>query len=62
MAQMIVYSGAVVVLFIFVIMLLNAGAEKPSGKSWLAEVARRPLLLIFVAVMAVLIRQRYGQN
>ena len=28
MAQMIVYGGAVMVLFIFVIMLLNAGSEK----------------------------------
>src|SRR5580692_9929032 len=30
MAQMIVYAGAIMVLFIFVIMLLNAGAEAPS--------------------------------
>jgi NADH-quinone oxidoreductase subunit J len=56
MAQIIVYSGAVMVLFIFVIMLLNAGAEKTSGKSWLAQVAGLPLLLIFVGVMAMLIR------
>ena len=27
MAQMIVYAGAIMVLFVFVIMLLNAGAE-----------------------------------
>jgi NADH-quinone oxidoreductase subunit J len=30
MAQIIVYAGAVMVLFIFVIMLLNAGAEPPT--------------------------------
>jgi NADH-quinone oxidoreductase subunit J len=30
MAQMIVYAGAIMVLFIFVIMLLNAGAESAS--------------------------------
>jgi NADH-quinone oxidoreductase subunit J len=30
MAQMIVYAGAIMVLFIFVIMLLNAGAEATS--------------------------------
>jgi NADH-quinone oxidoreductase subunit J len=30
MAQIIVYAGAVMVLFIFVIMLLNAGAETPT--------------------------------
>src|SRR5580704_2792532 len=30
MAQMIVYAGAIMVLFVFVIMLLNAGAEATS--------------------------------
>jgi NADH-quinone oxidoreductase subunit J len=35
MAQMIVYGGAVMVLFIFVIMLLNAGSEKlPASRCW----------------------------
>ncbi len=29
-AQMIVYAGAIMVLFVFVIMLLNAGAETPT--------------------------------
>jgi len=56
MAQIIVYGGAVMVLFIFVIMLLNAGAEKSSGKSWFAQIAGLPLLLVFVAVLGVLIR------
>ena len=56
MAQMIVYGGAVMVLFVLVIMLLNAGAEKASGKSWFAQIAGLPLLLAFVALMAFLIR------
>jgi NADH-quinone oxidoreductase subunit J len=56
MAQIIVYGGAVMVLFVFVIMLLNAGVEKPSGKSWFAQIAGLPLLLAFVAVMGFLIR------
>jgi NADH-quinone oxidoreductase subunit J len=56
MAQMIVYGGAVMVLFIFVIMLLNAGAEKTSGKSWFAQIAGLPLLLAFVALIGFLIR------
>jgi NADH-quinone oxidoreductase subunit J len=56
MAQMIVYGGAVMVLFVFVIMLLNAGAEKTSGKSWFAQIAGLPLLLAFVALIAFLIR------
>ena len=33
MAQLIVYAGAIMVLFIFVIMLLNAGAEARRGRS-----------------------------
>jgi NADH-quinone oxidoreductase subunit J len=44
------------VLFVFVIMLLNAGQEKSSGKSWFAQVAGLPLLLAFVGVMGFLIR------
>ena len=38
-AQMIVYAGAVMVLFVFVIMLLNAGAEMRSGGRWIAQIA-----------------------
>ena len=56
MAQMIVYGGAVMVLFVFVIMLLNAGAEKTSSKSWFAQIAGLPLLLAFIAVIGFLIR------
>lgn len=56
MAQIIVYGGAVMVLFVIVIMLLNAGSEKTSGKSWFAQIAGLPLLLAFVAVMGFLIR------
>ena len=57
MAQMIVYGGAVMVLFIFVIMLLNAGTEKASEKSWFARIAGLPLLLAFVGVLGFLIRR-----
>ena len=32
-AQVIVYAGAIMVLFVFVIMLLNAGAETERGRS-----------------------------
>ncbi len=56
MAQMIVYGGAVMVLFIFVIMLLNAGSEKSSNKSWFAQIAGLPLLLAFVALIVFLVR------
>lgn len=56
MAQMVVYGGAVMVLFIFVIMLLNAGTEKASRKSWFAQIAGLPLLFVFVGLIAALIR------
>ena len=57
MAQMIVYGGAVMVLFVFVIMLLNAGAEKTSSKSWFAQIAGLPLLLAFVGLLGFLVRR-----
>ncbi|MBV9156053.1 MAG: NADH-quinone oxidoreductase subunit J [Acidobacteriaceae bacterium] len=56
MAQVIVYGGAVMVLFVLVIMLLNAGTEKISRKSWFAQIAGLPLLLAFVALLGFLIR------
>ncbi len=56
MAQMIVYGGAVMVLFIFVIMLLNAGTEKTSGKGWFAQIAGFPLLCALVALFVFLIK------
>ena len=37
MAQVIVYAGAVMVLFVFVIMLLNAGAEARKGRSFMVQ-------------------------
>lgn len=55
MAQIIVYGGAVMVLFVMVIMLLNAGSEKRSGKSWFAQIAGLPLLLVFIVVFTLLI-------
>src|SRR6185436_7192244 len=51
-AQVIVYAGAVMVLFIFVIMLLNAGAEQKKGRSLMAQNLGIPLLFMFLAPMA----------
>ena len=42
MAQVIVYAGAIMVLFIFVIMLLNAGAEAKRGRSLSAQLLGVP--------------------
>src|SRR5271169_1807596 len=45
MAQIIVYAGAVMVLFIFVIMLLNAGAEARRGRSLVSQLLGVPALV-----------------
>jgi NADH-quinone oxidoreductase subunit J len=52
MAQLIVYAGAIMVLFIFVIMLLNAGAEEKGGRSWTAQLLGIPVLVAFFGLMA----------
>jgi NADH-quinone oxidoreductase subunit J len=49
-AQLVVYSGAIMVLFIFVIMLLNAGAEKLTRKAGLAQFLGFPLLVLLLAI------------
>src|ERR1700732_945763 len=50
-AQLIVYAGAIMVLFVFVIMLLNAGAERKAIIRPLGKYLGAPLLLIFVAMI-----------
>lgn len=56
--QVIVYAGAIMVLFVFVIMLLNAGAEQRAGKAYLARYAGVPVLTAFIALIAFLIQSR----
>ncbi len=46
--QVIVYAGAIMVLFVFVIMLLNAGREVPSERSRLARWLGIPLVIGFL--------------
>lgn len=55
-AQMIVYAGAIMVLFVFVIMLLNAGAESRKGRSTLAKLLGVPALIAFLGVVSFLIQ------
>jgi NADH-quinone oxidoreductase subunit J len=50
--QIIVYGGAIMVLFIFVIMLLNAGEEERTDFSKLAKIAGLPLALALTASIA----------
>jgi NADH-quinone oxidoreductase subunit J len=53
--QIIVYGGAIMVLFVFVIMLLNAGVEERTNVSKLAAVAGIPLAVALLGFLAVAI-------
>jgi len=56
--QVIVYAGAIMVLFVLVIMLLNAGREVPSHRSRLAHWVGAPLVAAFlIEVLIVVWRQ-----
>jgi len=50
--QIIVYGGAIMVLFVFVIMLLNAGLEERTNVSKLAGVAGIPLAVALTGFLA----------
>ncbi len=50
--QIIVYGGAIMVLFIFVIMLLNAGEEERTNLSRMARFVGLPLGVVFLAEVA----------
>jgi NADH-quinone oxidoreductase subunit J len=52
MAQVIVYAGAIMVLFVFVIMLLNAGQEEARGRAWVSRLLGVPSLLALVVLLA----------
>lgn len=50
--QVIVYAGAIMVLFVFVIMLLNAGVEERTDYSKLAKYAGLPLGIFLLLALA----------
>ena len=56
-AQVIVYAGAIMVLFVFVIMLLNAGAESPSAQvSRIVRYTGIVLLAAFLGLISFIIQ------
>jgi NADH-quinone oxidoreductase subunit J len=57
-AQMIVYAGAIMVLFVFVIMLLNAGSEIRGGKSRIVKWFGIPLFTLFIGLLSFIIQSR----
>jgi NADH-quinone oxidoreductase subunit J len=61
-AQLIVYAGAIMVLFIFTIMLLNAGREARRGTASFAKWIGIPLFALFIFVLAFIIQSRLPQG
>lgn len=56
-AQMIVYAGAIMVLFVFVIMLLNAGREKQDpGRSRTVKWLGIPIFVVFIGMLSFIIQ------
>ena len=60
--QVIVYAGAVMVLFIFVIMLLNAGEEERTQRSKMARQAGAPLALILLSLLTTVIFRQFPRK
>lgn len=60
--QLIVYAGAIMVLFVFVIMLLNAGSETRPKRKVLAWYLSLPLLFLFIGVGSSLILTQLPQH
>jgi NADH-quinone oxidoreductase subunit J len=56
--QVIIYAGAIMVLFVFVIMLLNAGVEEKTKGSSVAMIFGIPGVLIGSALVAWILLQR----
>ena len=61
-AQVIVYAGAIMVLFVFVIMLLNAGAESKHGRSFVAQLLGAPLLIALLGLLAYFVQRLYPRS
>ena len=59
-AQIIVYSGAVMVLFTFVVMLLNAGREERTLGSRAARTVGFPAVVAILAVVSTIILRSQG--
>lgn len=60
-AQVIVYSGAIMVLFIFVIMLLNAGEEERTTGSKAAYLVGIPGAAVLVSVLSFIFLSQKSQ-
>ena len=61
-AQLVVYAGAIMVLFVFVIMLLNEGAERPSRGFSMTRLLAVLLLAGFLGILSFLIQKTLPQT
>src|ERR1700686_2039134 len=61
-AQVIVYAGAIMVLFIFVIMLLNAGTESKRGRSFMVQLPGVPLLVALLGLLAYFVQHIFPRG
>jgi NADH-quinone oxidoreductase subunit J len=61
-AQVFVYAGAIMVLFTFVIMLVNAGSEEKSRGAWMARLAGGPLLVALIAILGFVVWRAFPHS
>ncbi len=59
-AQVIVYAGAIMVLFVFVVMLLNAGREERTLGSRAAAIVGFPAVVAILGVVATIVLHMQG--
>jgi len=62
MAQIIVYAGAIMVLFVFVIMLLNTGGETGRGNLRTVQFAGVPALIAFLGALCYSLQRFYPSS
>lgn len=60
--QVIVYAGAIMVLFVFVIMLMNAGGEARGGRSFMVQLLGLPLLMALLGLLAYAVQRIYPEK
>jgi NADH-quinone oxidoreductase subunit J len=60
--QVIVYAGAIMVLFVFVIMLLNAGVEERTQKSRLVRQLGAPLTILILGLITSVIYRQFPED
>jgi NADH-quinone oxidoreductase subunit J len=60
-AQIIVYAGAIMVLFTFVVMLLNVGVEEKTHGSKVAKTIGFPAVVVILGVIATILLQAQKQ-